>query len=76
MIGNKKSKSADIRSSVVPIFPRFWGVGSRGVVLESAGVVVEEADESMEEVCVVSVCEVLCESFEGDEESEDLENNP
>jgi hypothetical protein len=76
MIGNRKSRSADIRSRVVPFFPRFWEGWSGWIVLDSAGIVEVEADEGMEEVCVMPIGKVFCESFEGNEESEDFENKP
>ena len=75
-MGNKNSRSAVINSRVVPFIPRFGEAGPCGVVFDSTGVVEVETDGCMEEVCVVSVGKVFGKALEGDEESEDLENNP
>jgi hypothetical protein len=54
-MGKRNSRSAWISSRVVPFFPRLWEAGFRGVVIESADVLVVNEDESTEEVMVVPV---------------------
>jgi hypothetical protein len=63
-------------SRVVPFFPRFWELGFCGVVLEPQDEVAVEEDKFSEEVLVVAVGEVFCDSVEGDDESDGLENKP
>lgn len=75
-MGNKKSKSALIKSRVVPFFPGIGEAGLRGVVIAVSTDLVEEEDESSEETVVVAVGKVLGNSFEGNDEAEGLENKP
>ena len=76
MRGNKNSKSALIKSSVVPFFPGFRDAGLGGFVVAVSAELVAEENESAEEAVVVSVGKVLGDSFEGDDEAEGLENKP
>jgi len=76
MMGNKKSRSALIKSSVVPVFPGLWESGFCGIVVEASEVVVVEDEESSEEGMVVAVREVFGDAVEGDDEPDDLENKP
>lgn len=54
-MGNKNSRSALIRSRVVPFLPRFGEAGFCGVVVETSDEVVVEEEEFSEEALVVPV---------------------
>lgn len=76
MIGNRNSKSALIKSRVVPFLPRFWEAGLCRSVFDAAEEVVGESEGCVEEIGVMAVGEVFSDPLEGDDEAEDLENNP
>jgi len=63
-------------SRVVPLFPGFWEPGLCGVSFDSTDELIVEDDKSAEDVVVVAVRKIFCDTVNGDNESNDLENSP
>lgn len=57
-------------SGVVPLLPVVWEAWAGGVSVEDKG------DEASEEVVRVSITKVLCDTFEGDDPADCLDNDP
>lgn len=70
----RKFRSFCISSRVIPFLPGLRWFGSAAVVVGSFTEAEEE--ELPVEVLVVSIEEVFSDGFEGNNESDDLENNP